>query len=253
MHGAAGRRDLDRAVDRLDLGARRPQPVEQLGRRGGQLADQPVVRLDGHRRGRGDHGEEARQPAGLRGQAAVVAVGDDQLAAAGESGQRRPAPGRGRAARSRGCGPPGRCRSRRARRPRRSPRASAACSSSPRPVCSSSTGESRWPSASASATRSRTLSMKTSSLRMTRPGSSALVEIWSVSTIANSPYAGSLAGRADPVEHHHLLGRGVAAVGLRLGAAGPPRPAARRGTTCPGSRAPGAASRWRARCAGSPR
>lgn len=72
--------------------------------------------------------------------------------------------------------------------------ASAACSSSPRPVCSRSTGESRWPSASANATRSRTLAMKTSSLRMTRPGSSARVEIWSVSTIANSPYAGSSPG-----------------------------------------------------------
>ena len=41
--------------------------------------------------------------------------------------------------------------------------------------------------ASASATRSRTFSMKTSSLRITSPGSSAEVEIWSVSTMANIP------------------------------------------------------------------
>src|SRR5690606_17162288 len=69
---------------------------------------------------------------------------------------------------------------------------SASCSALPLspPDCSSSTGESRCPVASASATRSRTLSRNTSSLRITSPGSSARVEIWSVSTIANIPYEG---------------------------------------------------------------
>ena len=43
--------------------------------------------------------------------------------------------------------------------------------------------------ACASATRSRTFSGNTSSLRITRPGSSALVEIWSVSTMHHSPNA----------------------------------------------------------------
>ena len=76
------------ALRRYPLGWRGAEAGDQLGRRQGQLADQPVVRLDRHRRGRGDHGEEAAQARGLRGQAAVVAVRDDQLARAGQREQR---------------------------------------------------------------------------------------------------------------------------------------------------------------------
>jgi hypothetical protein len=65
----------------------RAEPVDQHRQRNRWVGDQPVVGLDGDRGGRGDDGQEPAQATGLGGQAAVVAVGHDQLAPTGEGGQ----------------------------------------------------------------------------------------------------------------------------------------------------------------------
>ena len=157
------------------------------------------------------------EAAGLRGQAAVVAVGDHQLAAAGQRGQRVLLRAGTDQTRWRTSDRPGRCRSRPAPRPGRWPARARRAARRRARSAAAARARAGDPATSARATRSRTLAMKTSSLRITRPGSSALVEIWSVSTMAHSPYADSSRRGGDPVEDHHVLGGGVAAVGLRLG------------------------------------
>ncbi len=86
--GAAHGGGLGRAADLGDLRADLGDLLDQLRGRAGQARHEAVVGADGDRLRSGDDREEAVELADLRGQRAVVAVGDDEVAVAGQGGQR---------------------------------------------------------------------------------------------------------------------------------------------------------------------